>query len=288
MPVKKCESDGKSGWGYGDVGKCYTGAGAKKKAHIQGYAIQKSQEERGEKVHKDDIQKAVTSMLSEILSGATFHNIHGLQESYNDAWYGAMKHSDLGCFKVALRGKDGHAAAKYAAVTEKVYPNEALPTMELMRKLGDALKLTVTEDVSSCPECGYRNPGPEELDKLSEAEREDAIKVKMNEEGKGVCYNKESDHEVPFEFSGRNVDIVAEMAVTTGAIAIHPGYQSSTGPRKESKPKPSEPSEPKSPSKSKSTSTGGGRGPKGPKGPGRRSLNDDIDRIAGTIPEILL
>ena len=39
MPLKTCTVDGKSGYQYGDQGKCYTGPGAKKKAIRQGVAI---------------------------------------------------------------------------------------------------------------------------------------------------------------------------------------------------------------------------------------------------------
>ena len=40
MPVKKCSSSGKSGYKYGNSGKCYTGSSAKSKASKQGRAIQ--------------------------------------------------------------------------------------------------------------------------------------------------------------------------------------------------------------------------------------------------------
>lgn len=40
MPLKRCTEDGKSGWKWGDEGKCYTGEGAKEKALRQGRAIQ--------------------------------------------------------------------------------------------------------------------------------------------------------------------------------------------------------------------------------------------------------
>lgn len=40
MPLKKCNNDGKSGWKWGDSGKCYTGPGAKKAAIKQGVAIE--------------------------------------------------------------------------------------------------------------------------------------------------------------------------------------------------------------------------------------------------------
>lgn len=41
MPVKKCQINGKSGYKWGDEGKCYTGPNAKKKAIAQGIAIEK-------------------------------------------------------------------------------------------------------------------------------------------------------------------------------------------------------------------------------------------------------
>ena len=38
MPLKRCTSNGVSGWRWGTKGKCYTGPDAKKKAIKQGYA----------------------------------------------------------------------------------------------------------------------------------------------------------------------------------------------------------------------------------------------------------
>jgi len=43
MPIKKCQSGGKSGFKYGDSGKCYTGKGARAKAAKQAAAIKASQ-----------------------------------------------------------------------------------------------------------------------------------------------------------------------------------------------------------------------------------------------------
>jgi hypothetical protein len=40
MPAKECQIGGKSGWKWGDEGKCYTGPEAKKKAIAQGIAIE--------------------------------------------------------------------------------------------------------------------------------------------------------------------------------------------------------------------------------------------------------
>jgi len=50
MPLKQCQIDGKSGWKWGDVGKCYTGPDAKKKAIAQGLAISKDIPEEGLKL----------------------------------------------------------------------------------------------------------------------------------------------------------------------------------------------------------------------------------------------
>lgn len=49
MPLKKCTSNGQSGWKWGDSGHCYTGPGAKKKAIDQAVAINYSLKERGKK-----------------------------------------------------------------------------------------------------------------------------------------------------------------------------------------------------------------------------------------------
>jgi hypothetical protein len=40
MPIKQCQLDGKSGWKWGDEGKCYTGTTGKNKAIAQGIAIE--------------------------------------------------------------------------------------------------------------------------------------------------------------------------------------------------------------------------------------------------------
>jgi len=48
MPIQKCQSKGKSGYKYGESGKCYVGKEAKKKAIKQGLAIARQQ---GRKPH---------------------------------------------------------------------------------------------------------------------------------------------------------------------------------------------------------------------------------------------
>lgn len=40
MPLKRCTVDGKSGWKWGNEGKCYTGKDGKKKAIRQGIAVE--------------------------------------------------------------------------------------------------------------------------------------------------------------------------------------------------------------------------------------------------------
>lgn len=40
MPLQKCKENNKSGWRWGEQGKCYTGPGGKKKAIKQGIAIE--------------------------------------------------------------------------------------------------------------------------------------------------------------------------------------------------------------------------------------------------------
>jgi hypothetical protein len=40
MPLKRCQIEGKSGYKWGDEGKCYTGSDAKRKAIAQGIAVE--------------------------------------------------------------------------------------------------------------------------------------------------------------------------------------------------------------------------------------------------------
>lgn len=49
MPLKKCKSKGKAGTKFGKKGKCYTGAGGKKKAVRQSRAIHASLDEKNKK-----------------------------------------------------------------------------------------------------------------------------------------------------------------------------------------------------------------------------------------------
>jgi hypothetical protein len=47
MPLKKCTSDGKSGFKWGNSGKCFTGPNAKEQATKQGQAIEISKRSKG-------------------------------------------------------------------------------------------------------------------------------------------------------------------------------------------------------------------------------------------------
>lgn len=40
MPIRKCQANKKSGYKYGDTGKCYAGSEAKDKSDKQGKAIE--------------------------------------------------------------------------------------------------------------------------------------------------------------------------------------------------------------------------------------------------------
>lgn len=59
MPLKRCSSDGKSGWKWGDSGHCYTGTDAKRNALKQGYAIDKK---RFKEEVKSDISSGIISI----------------------------------------------------------------------------------------------------------------------------------------------------------------------------------------------------------------------------------
>jgi hypothetical protein len=64
MPVQQCTSDGKSGYRWGEKGKCYTGPGAKKKAIKQGIKIEgpkkfAAKAAGGEEITKNDMYDLV-------------------------------------------------------------------------------------------------------------------------------------------------------------------------------------------------------------------------------------
>tara|TARA_R110000824_G_scaffold397216_2_gene599743 strand:+ start:823 stop:1095 length:273 start_codon:yes stop_codon:yes gene_type:complete len=74
MPLKKCSESQKSGWKWGDSGKCYTGPEGKKKAIRQGISIEgpknfqkmASSNELG--VKADDLEELSQAMADENFS----------------------------------------------------------------------------------------------------------------------------------------------------------------------------------------------------------------------------
>lgn len=59
MPVKSCRSNGKSGFKWGDNGKCFTGENAKAEATKQGKAIE---------ISKKELQASLHSKTEDILN----------------------------------------------------------------------------------------------------------------------------------------------------------------------------------------------------------------------------
>lgn len=66
MPLKQCQIDGKSGWKYGDSGKCYTGPEAKRKAIMQGIAIGEG-ELKLKEIRYDDYPKGAIENAKRVL-----------------------------------------------------------------------------------------------------------------------------------------------------------------------------------------------------------------------------
>lgn len=62
MPLKKCQSDGKSGYKWGDSGKCYTGKNSKKNAIKQGVAIE-GPEKFASKASEEECQLALEQAM---------------------------------------------------------------------------------------------------------------------------------------------------------------------------------------------------------------------------------
>ena len=71
MPLKNCTVDGKSGYQWGEQGKCYTGPGAKKKALKQGVAVEGPEKfseymkNTGEELSEAEIKAIIDFMYDE-------------------------------------------------------------------------------------------------------------------------------------------------------------------------------------------------------------------------------
>lgn len=70
MPLKQCTSDGKSGYKWGDEGKCYTGRDGRAKALRQGRAIEAN---KG-KAALIEYNCYLTSLLNDI----NYNDLHGI------------------------------------------------------------------------------------------------------------------------------------------------------------------------------------------------------------------
>ena len=66
MPLKKCSSDGKSGWKWGDSGKCYTGKDGKKKAIKQGVAIEGPDKFKEKASKNPELKQDLTELLLDL------------------------------------------------------------------------------------------------------------------------------------------------------------------------------------------------------------------------------
>lgn len=63
MPLKKCSSGGKSGYKWGDSGKCYTGPGARQKALKQGQAIEANKSRGSGDKRMQELLESIDSVL---------------------------------------------------------------------------------------------------------------------------------------------------------------------------------------------------------------------------------
>jgi hypothetical protein len=94
MPLKKCSENEKSGWKWGDSGKCYTGKDAKKKAIKQGVAIegpkkfQQMASSFEDPFTEEDINIAIESMCEldyrPVLVAATSIALKNIVNKYGD------------------------------------------------------------------------------------------------------------------------------------------------------------------------------------------------------------
>lgn len=67
MPIQRCSNGDKSGFRYGNSGRCYTGPGAKKKAQKQAVAINLSQKRAGKTPEWDKNKAEQASTLERMM-----------------------------------------------------------------------------------------------------------------------------------------------------------------------------------------------------------------------------
>ena len=85
MPLKRCTSNGKNGWKWGDEGKCYTGPGAKKKAIDQGIAIEGP--EKFKKMAAEDPELSMADALDSL--GIVTGFVHNSTLAKNEPAWGS-------------------------------------------------------------------------------------------------------------------------------------------------------------------------------------------------------
>jgi hypothetical protein len=85
MPLKRCSENKKSGWKWGDSGKCYTGPEGKKKAIRQGISIEgpeRFKEKARSVLSLDDSGDLTQAMLEEKFSMLSIASIlYGLRSN---------------------------------------------------------------------------------------------------------------------------------------------------------------------------------------------------------------
>ena len=90
MPLKKCSENEKSGWKWGDSGKCYTGREAKKKAIKQGIVIEgpkKFQQMAScfeEPLSKKDMESVAEALIDEGYRNVTIVATLAMLRNLND------------------------------------------------------------------------------------------------------------------------------------------------------------------------------------------------------------
>ena len=139
MPLKKCSSDGKSGWKWENSGKCYVGPGGKKKAIKQGLSYDQkafSQEiasalESDNTLQEDeDIQEIVTEILEDPIMAMTWLEVSNeiitkkhYAESQKTKTVRINASSERAAMKTAETSNSGYKAASATPIKKgsKVY-----------------------------------------------------------------------------------------------------------------------------------------------------------------------
>jgi uracil-DNA glycosylase family 4 len=136
MPLKRCQSGGKSGWKWGDAGKCYTGDGAKKKALAQGAAMgdlgtAKSDANTGE--------KPMFKFLKDLRENM---GIFSAQTQKSEAWW----YEDMSDEELELESRQMDLSLRYALLSA-----QTLKDVMAERSVSWPGGLKITELIKSAP-----------------------------------------------------------------------------------------------------------------------------------------